>query len=200
MRKIIALRSPEGPARYASKNNMNIARLRALKKLAPDCTLIVPFREPLQHASSLLRLHRGFIRMHAEDRFAHRYMSGTGHFDFGENLRPIDFGNWLNDANYPDAMTLGFWLEYWVATYGHVLDNHAKAVNLLSFEELVSQPEQTLRRLEKTLELAMPQVLIRQAADLRAVAEHPVDAAGVSDQLLSKAKSIHRGLLEASHR
>ena len=87
---------------------MNIARLRALKKLALDCILIVPFREPLQHASSLLRQHREFIWMHAEDRFAHRYMSGTGYFDFGENLRPINFGNWLHDANYPDAMTLGF--------------------------------------------------------------------------------------------
>ena len=199
MRKIIALRSPEEPARYASKNNMNIARLRALKNLAPDCALIVPFRDPLQHASSLLRQHRGFIRMHAEDRFAHRYMSGTGHFDFGENLRPINFGNWLHDANYPDAMTLGFWLEYWVATYGHVLANHAKAANLLSFEELVSQPERTLERIEQTLKLTTPQALSRQASDLRAVTEHRVDTADVSDQLLSKAKSIHWSLLEASH-
>jgi hypothetical protein len=199
MRKIIALRSPEGPARYASKNSMNIARLRALKNLAPDCALIVPFREPLQHASSLLRQHRRFIRMHAEDRFAHRYMSGTGHFDFGENLRPINFGNWLNDAQCPDAMTLGFWLEYWVATYSHVLNHHAETANLLSFEELVSQPKRTLERIEQTLKLTTQQALTRQASDLRAVTEHPVDISGVSGELLSEANDIHLSLLEASH-
>lgn len=199
MRKIIALRSPEGSARYASKNNMNIARLRALKNLAPDCVLIVPFREPLQHASSLLHQHRGFFQMHASDHFAQRYMSGTGHFDFGENLRPINFGNWLNDAQYPDAMTLGFWLEYWVATYSHVLNNHAETANLLSFEELVSQPKRTLERIEQTLKLTTPQALTRQASDLRAVTEHPVDISGVSGELLSEANDIHLSLLEASH-
>tara|TARA_B110000503_G_scaffold50909_1_gene82317 strand:+ start:24132 stop:25205 length:1074 start_codon:yes stop_codon:yes gene_type:complete len=199
MRKIIALRSPEGSARYASKNNMNIARLRALKNLAPDCVLIVPFREPLQHASSLLHQHRGFFQMHGSDHFAQRYMSGTGHFDFGENLRPINFGNWLNDAQYPDAMTLGFWLEYWVATYSHVLNNHAETANLLSFEELVSQPKRTLERIEQTLKLTTPQALTRQASDLRAVTEHPVDISGVSGELLSEANDIHLSLLEASH-
>ena len=104
-------------------------------------------------------------------------MSGTGHFDFGENLRPINFDNWLNDANYPDAMTLGFWLEYWIATYGHVLANHAKAANLLSFEELVSQPERTLERIEQTLKLITPQARTRQASDLRAMTEHRIPLA-----------------------
>ena len=137
--------------------------------------------------------------MHASDHFAQRYMSGTGHFDFGENLRPINFGNWLNDAQYPDAMTLGFWLEYWVATYSHVLNNHAETANLLSFEELVSQPKRTLERIEQTLKLTTPQALTRQASDLRAVTEHPVDISGVSGELLSEANDIHLSLLEASH-
>lgn len=199
LRKIIALRFPEGSARYASKNNMNIARLRALKNLVPDCSLIVPFRAPLQHASSLLRQHRGFLTLHAEDRFAQRYMAGTGHFDFGENLRPIDFDNWLQDSSSRDSTTLGFWLEYWVAAYGHVLDKHASNVTLLPFEELLSQPKETLSRLARTLELAEPQALVQQANDLRAVTAHPVDTADVSSELLAKAQTIHRRLLEVSY-
>ncbi len=32
--------------------------------------------------------------MHARDPFARRYMEAIGHYDFGANLRPIDFDGW----------------------------------------------------------------------------------------------------------
>ena len=38
--------------RYISKNNLNIARIGYLKRVFPDSIIIVPFRDPLQHASS----------------------------------------------------------------------------------------------------------------------------------------------------
>ncbi|MDZ7783932.1 MAG: hypothetical protein U5K56_13685 [Halioglobus sp.] len=129
MRKIVALRSQAhgSPLRYASKNNMNIARLRAIPAMLPDSTIIVPFRQPLQQAASLLNQHERFLEMHREDSFSRRYMAGTGHFDFGANLRPIDFDGWLQARRCDDPLQLAFWLEYWIAAYRHVLDHTGDA-------------------------------------------------------------------------
>lgn len=69
MRKIILLRRGEEPsrARYISKNNGNIARIGLLYRLFPDSLVIVPFRNSLDHAVSLLQQQRNFLCIHAED-------------------------------------------------------------------------------------------------------------------------------------
>ncbi|MEG7756646.1 hypothetical protein U2103_15325, partial [Listeria monocytogenes] len=69
MRKIVALRRPHSNARYASKNNLNIARIGGLAGAFPDADIVVPFRAPLQHAASLLHQHRNFLDLHARDAF-----------------------------------------------------------------------------------------------------------------------------------
>jgi hypothetical protein len=57
IKRIIALRSPDAPGRYASKNNANIARLGLLRNLFADGILLVPFRDPIGQAVSLLQQH-----------------------------------------------------------------------------------------------------------------------------------------------
>ena len=65
--------------------------------------IIVPFREPVAQASSLLTQHTRFLTMHREHEFTRRYMADIGHFEFGllhrryifvdhdgKNLRGID--------------------------------------------------------------------------------------------------------------
>ena len=94
VKKIIALRRTEGEKlpRYISKNNLNVARLGCLPKVLPGTKIIVPFRDPLQHAYSLLKQHIGFLETHRDDEFTRIYMEGIGHYDFGENFRPVNFG------------------------------------------------------------------------------------------------------------
>ena len=53
--------------RYLSKNNNNVLRFASLQKCLPDAQIIVPFREPLQHALSLLEQHEHFCKFQAED-------------------------------------------------------------------------------------------------------------------------------------
>ena len=55
-RKLMALRG-SGSARYVSKNNANIARIPLIARLFPDAIILVPFRNPMDHAGSLLRTH-----------------------------------------------------------------------------------------------------------------------------------------------
>ena len=138
MRKIILLRRGKdaASARYVSKNNLNIARTAMLHRLFPDSVIVVPFRQPLQHAASLLKQHRNFLRIHEEDPFASEYMRAIGHYDFGENLCPIDFGGWLDERESRDADCLAFWLEYWVVSYRSLLTENADFLRFLSYEAL----------------------------------------------------------------
>ena len=82
-----------GTRRYLSKNNNNMLRLGALKAAFPDATILVPFRNPMDHAASLLRQHVNFCGLHDMDSFALRYMNWLGHFEFGRNHRPFIFNH-----------------------------------------------------------------------------------------------------------
>src|SRR5690606_26145384 len=76
---------------YLSKSNANIARIPVLKAMLPQANILVPVRQPGDHALSLLRQHRRFGEKHAQDDFSRRYMADIGHFEFGELHRRIDF-------------------------------------------------------------------------------------------------------------
>jgi hypothetical protein len=200
MRKVIALRrrAPGAAARYLSKNNGNIARLECLHRGWPDATIIVAVREPLQHAASLLRQHTRFLELHAGDDFARAYMKGICHFDFGDNLRPIDFGGWLATAVHPDARTLGFWLEYWVAAYEHILAHRPAQVQMLSFDALCASPSEGLRWLADVLDLdgGDRARLEARRADVRVAPAHAADLTGMAPAVVARATAIYQALLE----
>jgi len=140
-RKIVALRARDEPRarRYVSKNNLNIARIPALFEVVPEATVVVPFREPVQQAWSLLAQHVRFLAIHRDDPFARRYMAAIGHFEFGANLRPIDFGGWVGTRDAEDALQLRCWLEYWLATYRHLLAHaHDERLVFVDFSSLAT--------------------------------------------------------------
>lgn len=200
MRKIIAVRRQQGESikRYASKNNGNIARLAVLREMLPDSTIIIPFRDPIQHAASLLKQHQRFLAMHSEDRFSARYMEGVGHYDFGDNFKPVNFDGWLNSDRRPDATELGFWVEYWIAGYGHILNSTERPVYLLSYAGLTEQPRKSLLCLAELLETCDPEVLASRAGELHSPRDHSIDTSSVDPHLLEKARDIHDELVKNS--
>ena len=195
-RKIVALRAPdEGPApRYVSKNNANIARLEALVGLFPEATVLVPFRLPLQHAASLLRQHRQFLEVHADDRFARFYMSAIGHHDFGGDFRPLDFDGWLEHRRTKDATRLDFWLEYWIAAYRHVLARAGDRVQLISFDRLCHDPGPGLAAIADGLALRDKEAFVARAGRLSPPRPHAVDEAAIDPGLLAEARALHAEL------
>ncbi len=195
MRKIAALRRPANTSgvRYVSKNNLNIARLPLIRQTFPDATIIVPFRQPLDHAASLLKQHQNFSAMHRDDPFAADYMRDLGHFDFGSNLRPIDFDGWLAD-NHHDANTLAFWLQYWSATYRRLLTTDCK-VHFLSYDCLCANPEASLAALASVLHCRDKQRLLNAAQDMRAPRPRTVDGSAIPSELLAEANAIYEDLL-----
>lgn len=197
MRKVVALRrdqTGDDPSRYVSKNNANIARLECRPGPLDRGVFVVPFREPIQHAASMLRQHRRFTRLQAEDDFLRRYMEAAGHHEFGAGLRPVDFGGWLEVAPSPDG--LEFWLRYWVAAYRHVLECDDDAVRLLSYERLTADPEEALRRLASAIGLGEPGPLVGQAERLRPPRVHDLDGERFSPSVLNRARDLFEVLDE----
>lgn len=197
IRKLILV-SGDNRKRYVSKNNTNIARLSYVRALFPDAIFVVLFRSPLQQALSLLRQHLNFMETHDEDLFAKKYMQDIGHFDFGGNLSPINFDNWLDNDRRADPTDITFWLEYWIAAYRHVLDNADESVFLVSFESMTKDPKMNLKSLSDRLGLRDPTTLVQQHQTLRQPKVHHIRNTCAPGPLLEQADELFAQLVERS--
>lgn len=195
MRKVIALRQEDEAEsrRYLSKNNLNIARLAAPPPPLQEGIFLIPFRDPVQQAASMLRQHRRFLDLHEDDDFIREYMDAIGHHEFGKGLRPVNVGGWLDEA--PSPQTLSFWLQYWSAAYRFVLSETGPGTVLLSYDHLTEEPDALLPSLANALDLP-PASLLRQADRVHPPRTHSVDAASLDESTRREAASIHDRLVE----
>lgn len=196
MKKIIVLRHQENIARtrYISKNNLNVARIPLIRRIFPEAVVIIPFRDPLHHASSLLEQHRNFLRIHAEDRFAADYMRAIGHFDFGIHLRPIDFDHWYDQRGSQDPQELAFWLEYWAAGYRHLLKQIGDNVHLFNYRKLCENPEDGLTVLSDLTQIRDSSALMQIAPTIHPSRKRDIDVEGISSDLLERVASLYETL------
>jgi hypothetical protein len=197
-RKVIALRGGGRAMRYVSKNNLNIARLAALPEVFDDGLLVIPFRDPVQHAASLLAQHQRFLALHRADRFSRIYMAGIGHHDFGANFLPVDFDGWLAQEPPGPPTGLAFWLAYWCAAYRHALDHAGDHVRLLSYDAFTADPARGLAWLAALAGLDDASVLASAPDGLHPPRRHAVDTASVAPELLASAAAVHAELLQRS--
>jgi hypothetical protein len=206
MQKLAMIGRPGGldrAHRYVSKNNGNIARIAWLARAFPDARFIVPFRPPLQHAASLRRQHLNFLEIHRRDPFARHYMAGIGHFDFGANLRPIDFGGWLAAAGSLSATELEFWVRYWIAAYRDViacLGSFGEQVRLVDFDVLCRNPAMALASLGRFLGLEAQEHFLAQAAAIHQPRKHPAADEDVSPAVMSEAQELYAQLVTEAGR
>lgn len=191
MAKIVATKT--GAARYVSKNNANIARLGLIERLFPDATIVVPIRNPRAQVHSLLRQHLRFSDLHAREPFARRYMEGIGHFEFGQALRPIEFGGSRPGAANADQAE--FWLRYWINAYTHVLANAGPSTVFVDHDALCTEPARHLTKLSDAIGLEHPQELFDIADVFRTPRPAP-GLADVPDTLLQQADTLHAELTQ----
>lgn len=125
--------------RYVSKNNQNIRRLELISKIFPNSKILIPFRNPIQHAYSLLSQHKRFIEDSKQDKFISNYMKWIGHTEFGLHYIPI------HDKNlcFEDDLSINHWLEQWHLTYKHSFDNLKNNGNVyfICYEKLCNTSE-----------------------------------------------------------
>jgi len=132
---------PERRTRYLSKNNNNLLRIPALRRLLPQALILVPVRDPLSHANSLLKQHRNFVEQQGRDGFVRSYMTWLGHHEFGLDHRPfrLDPEGAARLAGH-DPMTLAYWVEVWRQVYGWLEAERARDVTFVPYEDLCRDP------------------------------------------------------------
>lgn len=198
IRKIVAVRTGGAPgARYASKNNANVARIGLLRRLFPDGIILVPVRDPVDQAISLLQQHRRFGELHGKDVFARQYMSDIGHYEFGQLHKPLAFAglDGVRARYRPD--TLDYWIAYWECAFQHVLAARASVV-LFSYETLCASGPGVMRALAEPL--AIPgETLVSAVGDSVWAPRKRQKEATVNDaELLRRARALYEELLESS--
>jgi Sulfotransferase family len=202
-KKIVALSAPEGNGmaalpstsrRYVSKNNLNIARITWLARNFRDALFLIPFREPIQHCASLLHQHLNFLEIHRRDRFAKRYMEGIGHFDFGDNLRPVDFDGWLGSSKHRDPTKMNFWVEYWLATYRSLIEETEERVRFLNYDGFCADPLLGLERVANFIDVENNDKFLGQAERIHAPSFYEIDCASLEGTIVEEAKAMYSRL------
>lgn len=172
-----------GKGRYVSKNNNNILRLGTLAAAMPKAQFLVPLRDPLAHATSLLQQHKRFLNA---DPFVRDYMTWLGHHEFGATHRPFLFGTRLSG----DPLTLDYWLMSWLNAYGALDQAEAGAANVafVPYEALSADPAVWQAVAARIAIAAGASQELRPVAD-KAPADHDAD-------LGAAARDLHRRLSE----
>jgi hypothetical protein len=197
IRKLLADSRPGN--RYLSKNNANISRLELLSELYPTSTILVVFRDPRAQVESLHRQHLRFSAIHAREPFARQYMQWIGHFEFGTNLRPINFSGWLEGAGAGlDATDREFWLRYWTAAYRYAIERRTRNVSFVDFDQLLRSGRDYLARLADVAGLRIPSRLEAQADILRVPGCVPRGATEYSRAGWHEAARLHDELRHAA--
>jgi len=150
--KLICL--SKGKDKYISKNNNNILRLSSLQKL-DDNKIIILFRDPLSHASSLMKLDKSFSTNQTDDPFSLDYFNYLGHHEFGLNHKPFllteDF---THKRKQFSKKSLNYWLAIWFNYYSYVLQHKEKDYYFISFEDLIETPNTIYNFLEEQLNIS----------------------------------------------
>ena len=143
-------RQDRGERRYLAKNNNHIMRLSSLLDHFSTGYAVIPIREPLAHANSLLKQHQRWVRRHRQDAFALDYMKWLGHLEFGSAHVPFSFSE---DAIEGDPNTLEYWVCRWIDAYDHLSKIESNRVLWVDYQRLTSEPRNVLTKLFTRLEL-----------------------------------------------
>jgi hypothetical protein len=192
---IVASAGEPAGVRYLSKNNNNLLRLQALRQAFPNAVVLIPFRNPLQHAHSLLGQHRGFTVRHTEDRFSCDYMRWLAHHEFGLTHKPFRF---RPDEPAPAAAgtpdDINYWLQLWCNAYRYVLDKLGAGMTPVCYETLCSNPAGTLDPILAHAAVDVPATSLQTA--FSASPEKPVEGADAA--LESEAMMLYEKLSRAA--
>ncbi len=142
--------------RYLSKNNNNILRLKSLHSAFPNASILVPFRQPIQHSFSLLAQHQRSIKLQSENAFMRKYMGWLAHHEFGMDQRPFV----IDPLSMPNGSkdNLDYWLEQWIFIHRYLLKTNFECKNgkllFVCYEDLCGNSKSTWKHLCEHLEIS----------------------------------------------
>lgn len=195
-KKIIALRVADRKrdGRYMSKNNANIARLDMICKMFDQAHIIVPVRNPIEHATSLLRQHFHFSEMHKTNTFTRQYMEDIGHYEFGDLHRPIAFPGYESSLSNKDPLTIDYWLAYWTLAFEYLLARRERVI-FISYEHICLDAKRTLANLCEQLDIRTEDALEEAASLFREPSPPKGDKLSCDSRLIDQAVGLYNCII-----
>ena len=173
---------------YLAKNNNLILRLNSFLEQDEQLNVVLLFRDPLQHAASILKQHKSFKKQQKEDAFITTYMNWLGHHEFGEGHLPFNLGK---SENVFDQDSINYHLQNWINYYEFTLQFKAKnKVLFLAFEDLNQNPEQLLSPISQLINIDLSECEI----SINKQSKHVVKVDECDPSLLNIAYQIHSKL------
>ena len=140
-------------SRYITKNNNNLLRLSSLQQI-PNSKFFFLVRKPLDHASSLLKLHQKFSRDHKSDSFTLEYFNFLGHHEFGLNQKVFNLEEEKQkNLSSLDKSTLDYWLLVWLQYYTYLLNKTDDSIEIILFEDLILNRGRVFEFVNRTLDI-----------------------------------------------
>jgi hypothetical protein len=171
IRKLLLIR---GGRRYLSKGNYNVTRLAYLLKIFEDARIVLPVREPVWHIASLIRQHEHFCRGQKAHPRALPHLQRVGHFEFGEDRRPINTGDDAHTAQIVALWERGAevegWARYWAGVHNYLADQLEMdrrlrdAVMIVRHEAFCTDPTETMRAILDHCDLSGDEDILRLTA------------------------------------
>jgi hypothetical protein len=135
--------------RYLSKNNQNVNRIDILQKVLPDAKILIVFKDPVNHARSLLKQHMEFSKAQQEDGFIKNYMDWIKHSEFGLSYQPITSEN----LRHTNPNCIDHWLEQWHLLYDKLIKSHEGDSNVVFVNGDLLHSEGLWRKVSNFLEI-----------------------------------------------
>jgi len=135
--------------RYLSKNNQNVNRIDILQKVLPDAKILIVFKDPINHASSLLKQHIEFSKAQQEDSFVKDYMDWIKHSEFGLSYQPITSEN----LSHTNPNCINHWLEQWHFLYDKLIKSYEEDSNVVFVNGDLLYSERSWQKISNFLEI-----------------------------------------------
>lgn len=179
---------------YLAKNNNFILRYHSMREHNQQFKLVSIFRDPIEHAQSLMDQNKNFLAQQSEDPFVLDYMNWLGHYEFGINLKVFEFGNDKTWLKY-DKNSLNFWLAIWLNYYQYILQFlNEKNCFLIHYLDFLESPKELMNSLKSVLQIDFE---IENQERFIPKKKSRKDQEMLDSDLLDKVNQLYKSLLEA---
>ncbi|MFH2008248.1 MAG: sulfotransferase [bacterium] len=189
----------QGRTRYLVKNNYNVTRLAYLRRLFPDARFLLIVRDPVAHLASLMKQHRLFMKLCAEDKRMLESISIVGHFEFGPRMAFVNVGDGalgrIRD-HWAQGRQVAAWATYWASLYGFLADGLdadsalAAATRVVRYEDLCRDSAQTIDALLRHIGFAAEPFREIKARYVESLSEPRYYQHGFTEQDLATIRQI----------
>ena len=123
--------------------------------------------------------------------FQKKYMKWIGHYEFGANLRPIDFCGELTPSFRNENLDQNFWMSYWSTAYKYCLRENLPHVHFVDFDDLIQNGAHALARIGEAINLSDLERLTRGGHNLRTPPTAPIKVQEIIPDVWKEAQIIY---------